>query len=73
VSNGKLILILEDYHVIDNADVHASINFLLDNLPPEMHLIITTRSDPPLHLGLRRGRGQISEIRSADLRFIHIR
>jgi LuxR family maltose regulon positive regulatory protein len=67
--NKELILVLEDYHVIDNADVHASINFLLDNLPPGMHLIITTRSDPPLHLGQRRGRRQISEIRSADLRF----
>jgi len=68
-SNRRLILILEDYHIIDNADVHAGVNFLLDNIPPEMHLIITTRSDPPLHLSLRRGRGQISEIRSADLRF----
>ena len=68
-SNKKLILVLEDYHVIDNAEVHASINFLLDHIPPEVHLIITTRSDPPLHLGLRRGRGQIAEIRSANLRF----
>ena len=68
-SNKKFIVVLEDYHVIDNADVHAGINFLLDNLPPAMHLIITTRSDPPLRLGLRRGRGQISEIRSVDLRF----
>jgi len=68
-SNIKLILVLEDYHLIDNAEVHASINLLLDNIPPKMHLIITTRSDPPLRLGLRRGRGQILEIRSADLRF----
>jgi ATP/maltotriose-dependent transcriptional regulator MalT len=70
-SNKELILVLEDYHVIDNADVHGSVNFLLDNIPPGLHIIITTRSDPPLHLGLRRGRGQISEIRSADLRFTH--
>jgi LuxR family maltose regulon positive regulatory protein len=65
----KLILVIEDYHVIENAEIHAGLNFLLDNIPPELHIIITTRSDPPLRLGLRRGRGQISEIRSADLRF----
>jgi len=65
----ELILVLEDYHVINNAEVHAGINFLLDNLPPEMPLIITTRSDPPLHLALRRGRAEMSEIRAADLRF----
>jgi len=69
-ASGKIItLILEDYHIISNTEVHANMNFLLDNLPPKMHVIITTRSDPPLHLGLRRGRRQISEIRSSDLRF----
>jgi LuxR family maltose regulon positive regulatory protein len=57
--NRKLILVFEDYPVIENADVHAGMNFLLDNLPPAMHIIITTRSDPPLRLGLRRGRRQI--------------
>ncbi|HEU4745703.1 MAG TPA: hypothetical protein VFS61_10725, partial [Anaerolineales bacterium] len=67
--NRKLLLVIEDYHVVDNAEIHAGVNFLLDNIPPELHIIITTRSDPPLRLGLRRGRGQISEIRSADLRF----
>ncbi|MGB8984073.1 MAG: hypothetical protein WCC12_19545, partial [Anaerolineales bacterium] len=65
----KLILVIEDYHVIENAEIHAGVNFLLDNIPPQLHIIITTRSDPPLRLGLRRGRGQISEIRSVDLRF----
>jgi LuxR family maltose regulon positive regulatory protein len=69
VWNKQLTLVIEDYHVIENAQVHAGVNFLLDNIPPELHIIITTRSDPPLRLGLRRGRGQISEIRSADLRF----
>jgi LuxR family maltose regulon positive regulatory protein len=67
--NKKLILVIEDYHLIENAEIHAGVNFLLDNIPPELHIIMTTRSDPPLRLGLRRGRGQISEIRSADLRF----
>ena len=68
-SGVSLILILEDYHLIHNAEVHKSINFLLDNLPPGLHVIITTRSDPPLHLALRRGRGQVAEIRAGDLRF----
>jgi ATP/maltotriose-dependent transcriptional regulator MalT len=68
-SGKKLILVLEDYHLIENAAVHTGINFLLDNIPPQMHIFITTRSDPPLHLGLRRGRRQITEIRSSDLRF----
>jgi len=67
--NRELTLVIEDYHVIENVEVHSGINFLLDNIPPQLHIIITTRSDPPLRLGLRRGRGQISEIRSADLRF----
>jgi LuxR family maltose regulon positive regulatory protein len=67
--NRVLTLVIEDYHVIENAEIHAGVNFLLDNIPTQMHVIITTRSDPPLRLGLRRGRGQIAEIRSADLRF----
>jgi LuxR family maltose regulon positive regulatory protein len=48
-SGTKLILVLEDYHIITNAEVHANMNFLLDNLPPEMHLVITTSNtkEPP--------------------------
>jgi len=65
----ELILVLEDYHLIDNFEVHASVNFLLEHLPPRMHLIITTRSDPPLQLPLWRGRAQMMEIRAEDLRF----
>lgn len=67
----ELILVFEDYHLIDNAEIHTSINFLLDHLPPKMHLMVTTRSDPPLHLALRRGRVQMTEIRATDLRFTH--
>ena len=65
----EFILVLEDYHVIDHADIHDSLNFLLDHLPPQMQLVITTRSDPPLNLARRRGRGQLVEIRATDLRF----
>jgi LuxR family maltose regulon positive regulatory protein len=66
---NEFILVLEDYHVIEQAGIHESLNFLLDHLPGLMHLVITTRSDPPLNLSRRRGRGQLVEIRAIDLRF----
>ncbi|MGH7495205.1 MAG: helix-turn-helix transcriptional regulator, partial [bacterium] len=62
-------LILDDYHVIDAQTVHSAIAFLLDHLPPQMHLIIASRSDPPLPLARLRGRGELTELRAADLRF----
>jgi ATP/maltotriose-dependent transcriptional regulator MalT len=65
----EFILVLGDYHVIEHAGIHESLNFLLDHLPAQMQLVITTRSDPPLNLALRRGRGQIVEIRATDLSF----
>ncbi len=69
VASGRtFVLVLEDYHVIVNAEVHNGINFLLDNAPPNLRVIVTTRSDPPLHLALRRARGQVTEIRATDLR-----
>ncbi|NUM43588.1 MAG: hypothetical protein HUU38_02695 [Anaerolineales bacterium] len=67
--NMPFIVVLEDYHLIDHADIHENVNFLLDHLPPGAYLVVTTRSDPPLHLARRRGRAQVSEIRAADLRF----
>ena len=63
------ILVLDDYHVIDSPAVDAALTFLLDHLPPQMHLVITTREDPPLPLTRLRVRGQLTEIRAADLRF----
>jgi LuxR family maltose regulon positive regulatory protein len=65
----EFILVLEDYHGIEQTGVHESLNFLLDHLPHQMQLVITTRSDPPLNLARRRGRGQLIEIRAMDLRF----
>jgi LuxR family maltose regulon positive regulatory protein len=65
----EFILVLDDYHLIEQTEIHASLNFLLDNLPPQMCLVITTRSDPPLNLARRRGRGQLLDIRAGDLRF----
>ena len=62
-------LILDDYHVIDAEPVHGGIAFLLDHLPPQMHLIIASRSDPPLPLARVRGRGESTELRASDLCF----
>jgi LuxR family maltose regulon positive regulatory protein len=62
-------LVLDDYHVIENSSLHQALTFLLDHQPPQMHLIITTRADPPLPLSRLRGREQLIELRSEDLRF----
>ncbi|MEO0561081.1 MAG: LuxR C-terminal-related transcriptional regulator [Chloroflexota bacterium] len=63
------ILVLDDYHVLDHQEIDVALTFLIDNQPPGMHLIITTREDPRLPLARLRARGQLSEIRAADLRF----
>jgi LuxR family maltose regulon positive regulatory protein len=62
-------LVLDDYHVITAQGVHQGVAFLLDHLPPQMHLMITSRADPPLALTRLRARNQLTEIRAADLRF----
>ncbi|OGN95878.1 MAG: hypothetical protein A2Z71_01465 [Chloroflexi bacterium RBG_13_50_21] len=62
-------LVLDDYHVINSQSVHAAMTFLLDHLPPKMHLVILTRADPPLPLPSLRARNHLTEIRAADLRF----
>jgi LuxR family transcriptional regulator, maltose regulon positive regulatory protein len=63
------VLALDDYHVITAPEVHAAVTFLLDHLPPRVTLAITTRADPPLPLARLRGRGELLELRAADLRF----
>ena len=63
------ILVLDDYHVIDAKPVDQALTFLLEHLPPQMHLVITTREDPQLPLARLRARGQLTELRAADLRF----
>lgn len=63
------ILVLEDYHVITNPQLHAAVTFLLDHLPPTLHLVITTRRDPPLPLARLRARLEINEFTATDLRF----
>jgi LuxR family maltose regulon positive regulatory protein len=65
----RWILVLDDYHVIEATDVHDAVTFLLGHLPDQLHLLIATRSDPPLPLARLRSRGQLTELRAADLRF----
>ena len=62
-------LILDDFHVIDALPAHDGIAFLLDHLPPHMHLVIASRADPLLPLARLRARGEATELRAADLRF----
>ncbi len=66
---GNFILVLDDYHVIDAKPVDNVLTFLLEHLPPQMHLVIATREDPHLPLARLRARGQLTELRAADLRF----
>ena len=65
----NFILVLDDYHVIDSKPVDDALAFLLKHLPPQMHLVITTREDPNLALAQLRVRGQLTELRAVDLRF----
>ncbi|HET8845393.1 MAG TPA: LuxR C-terminal-related transcriptional regulator [Ktedonobacteraceae bacterium] len=65
----RSILILEDYHGIDSPEIHASLTFLLEHMPAQLHLIITTRVDPPLPLARLRARGNLCELRADELRF----
>jgi LuxR family transcriptional regulator, maltose regulon positive regulatory protein len=66
---NTFILILDDYHMVDARSVDLALAFLLDHLPSQMHLIITTREDPQLPLARLRARGQLTEVRASDLRF----
>src|SRR5436309_6905642 len=61
-------LILDDYHLISEQAIHESLQFLLDHLPPCLHLLLASRGDPPLALSRLRARGQVVEIRDTDLR-----
>jgi len=63
------ILVLDDYHVINTPAIHKALAFLVDNLPPHMHLVLLTRTDPALPLARLRARTQLTEVRAADLRF----
>jgi len=66
---AEVVLVLDDYHLVDNQAVDQALTFLLDHLPNGIHLIITTREDPNLPLARYRVRGELGELRAADLRF----
>jgi LuxR family maltose regulon positive regulatory protein len=68
---GEALLVLDDYHVISSEDIHRDMAFLVEHLPAHLHLIISTRNDPPLPLARLRVHDRLLELRSADLRFRH--
>ncbi|HNS04158.1 MAG TPA: LuxR C-terminal-related transcriptional regulator [Anaerolineae bacterium] len=68
-AGADFVLVLDDYHALDAAPVDQALTFLLDHMPPQMHLVIATREDPQLPLARYRVRGQLTELRAADLRF----
>ncbi|MFC4783950.1 LuxR C-terminal-related transcriptional regulator [Nocardioides sp. MAHUQ-72] len=68
-AGADVVLVLDDYHVIDSAEVHEGVQFLLEHLPHRLHLVIASRTDPALPLPRLRARGDLVEVRAADLRF----
>jgi LuxR family maltose regulon positive regulatory protein len=66
---GDIVLVLDDYHVIDAREVQDAMAFLLDHLPAQVHVVIASRADPALPLARWRARGELAEIRAAGLRF----
>jgi LuxR family maltose regulon positive regulatory protein len=66
---SPLVLVLDDYHLVEAGSVHAAMTFLIDHLPPQLHLMVASRSDPPLPLSRLRTRDELVELRAADLRF----
>ena len=66
---GEFALVLDDYHVITAESIQRGMTFLLEHLPTQLHLILATRADPPLPLARLRVQGQLTEVRTADLRF----
>ena len=64
-----MLLVLDDYHLIDSQPVHGSLLFLLEHLPPGLRMVLASRSDPPLPLARLRAGGQLAELRAAELRF----
>lgn len=65
----KIVLILDDYHLIETLELHEKLSFLLHHLPPQMRLMVTTREDPPWLLPQMRAKRQALELRAKDLRF----
>ncbi len=68
-TSTRPVLVLDDYHLIDAQDIHEGVAFLLEHLPPHVHVVIATRADPGFPLARLRARGELAEIRAVDLRF----
>ena len=68
-SEHSLVLVLDDYHLVTSAQVHASVAALLQVCPPQLHLVIITRADPSLPVSRLRVRGELAEVRAEQLRF----
>ena len=67
--DSDFVLVLDDYHNIESPAIHEAVSFLIEHLPPQVHLVIASRIDPPLPLARWRVKGELTEIRAADLRF----
>jgi LuxR family transcriptional regulator, maltose regulon positive regulatory protein len=67
--SDNFILVLDDFHVIETQALNQALTYLVEHLPPQLHLVIATREDPPFPLARWRARGQLTELRAADLRF----
>ncbi|HEY6607857.1 MAG TPA: LuxR C-terminal-related transcriptional regulator [Candidatus Limnocylindria bacterium] len=67
--SDDVVLVLDDYHALESPDIHESMTYLLEHLPGSVHVVLATRADPPLPLARMRARGELVEIRAADLRF----
>ena len=65
----EVVLLLDDYHLIDAPPIHHALTFLLDHAPPPLHLVIASRADPPFPVSRLRARGELTELRAVDLRF----
>ncbi len=68
---SDVLLVLDDFHVIDATDIQDQMSFLLEHLPQSAHVVIATRADPPFPLARLRAQGHLVEVRAADLRFTH--
>jgi LuxR family maltose regulon positive regulatory protein len=66
---AQVVIVLDDYHVVHEPQIHRSIGYLLEHLPPTLHLVLSTRADPPLPIARLRLSGDLVELRARDLRF----
>ena len=69
VDDAPLVVVIDDYHLVDQASIHRGVERLIDLCPPTLTVVVSTRLDPPFRLGRMRVRNRISEVRAADLRF----